>query len=216
MNTDPKTFIIYGAGGHARELRAQLELEGCKVVAFVDDCNHGHMIDGTPVIEFANDQDIPHHKWLVGVGDISARKKIFGRLNAAGKKIGTFISRHARVSRTATVGEGCQIFAGCILSDNVIVGTNSILLFNSVVSHDSLIGDHCFLGANSSIAGWVSCRSEVWIGIGAIVSNGTKLKNLVVGENAIVGAGSCVIREVLPNTTVVGVPATLITRNTVR
>ena len=62
--------MIYGAGGHARELRAQLELEGHEVVAFIDDFNHDRSIDGTPVIKLTDPiADTKSIKWLIGIGE---------------------------------------------------------------------------------------------------------------------------------------------------
>lgn len=45
--------VLYGAGGHARELRYELEEDGVNVQVFIDDFDPGRLVDGLPVISFA-------------------------------------------------------------------------------------------------------------------------------------------------------------------
>ena len=52
------------------------------------------------------------------------------------------------------------------------------------------------------IDGKVEIQSDAWIGAGAII-----LPNVTVGEQAVVGAGSVVTRDVRPRTVVAGNPA---------
>ena len=54
----------------------------------------------------------------------------------------------------------------------------------------------------------VIIESNVWIGC-----NVTILKGVTIGDNAIVGAGSVVTKNVRPNTVVVGNPAKVIREN---
>ena len=57
------------------------------------------------------------------------------------------------------------------------------------------------------VNGWVVIGARATIGTGASIINGSRGRPLVIGDDAIVGMGACVIRPVAAGTTVVGVPA---------
>ena len=52
-------------------------------------------------------------------------------------------------------------------------------------------------------SGLIEIQNGVWIGHGVRIVG----KNITIGENSIIGAGSLVISDVEPNSIVVGVPA---------
>jgi acetyltransferase-like isoleucine patch superfamily enzyme len=53
--------------------------------------------------------------------------------------------------------------------------------------------------------GKIVIQNDAWIGAGAII-----LPNVTIGEFSIIGAGSVVLKDVLPYTVVAGVPAKII------
>lgn len=77
----------------------------------------------------------------------------------------------------------------------------------AVVEHDCRIGDHVHLSPGLLLGGGVTVHSFAHVGIGAIALPGTE-----IGEGAIVGAGAVVLDSVPPHTTVVGIPARIISR----
>ena len=80
------------------------------------------------------------------------------------------------------------------------------------------IGNNCHIGAGAVIAGILEPKSnhpviiedDVFIGANAVVLEGVHLY-----KGSVVGAGAVVIKDVLKNQTVVGVPAKVIKENTV-
>lgn len=70
------------------------------------------------------------------------------------------------------------------------------------IGHEATIGYGCVLNPLVSISGGVVLDAGTMVGTGAQI-----LQYLRVGENAIIGAGAVVTKEVLANTTVIGVPA---------
>ena len=86
--------------------------------------------------------------------------------------------------KNITVGEGVFINACCHFQDHGGV----------------IIGDGCQIGHN--VLG-----RNVWVG-----SNATILPGMTIGDNAVVGAGAVVTKDVEANTIVGGVPAKLIKR----
>jgi sugar O-acyltransferase (sialic acid O-acetyltransferase NeuD family) len=200
--------IIYGAGGHARELAFQLEAAGTQVLAFVDDFNHGCFLEETPVVSYEKALTLASDAtWFVAIGSIEGRVKLVERLSESSVMFGTFVSPHALVAPTAKIGSGAQVFANVVVSANVELGDHVIVNFGTVVHHDVSVGSFCFIAANSTIAGNVEIGSRVWLGAGCVLRNGRRGDPMRVGDGAFVGASACVVSDVDPGLTVIGVPA---------
>ena len=86
---------------------------------------------------------------------------------------------------------------GITIEDDVLVAANAQLISNN---HDP--EEHQILTCKP-----VVLKHNCWIGAGATI-----LPGVTVGENAIVGAGAVVTKDVEPNTVVGGIPAKLIKR----
>jgi sugar O-acyltransferase (sialic acid O-acetyltransferase NeuD family) len=203
-------IVIYGAGGHARELLFQLQIErgASSVVAMVDDIDAGGTIHGVRVLDY--DQAAAQYsgcEWLVAVGNISVRAALLSKIRRDGMIDGSFVSSRAVIAPTAKVATPAQLFAGTIISDNCELCENVIVNFNCVISHDVKIGAHSTLAPGASIAGHVVVGREVWVGVGATITNGTAMNPVRIGDRVTIGAGACVIGDVPPHTTVIGVPA---------
>ncbi len=117
-------------------------------------------------------------------------------------KIGAFveIQKNARVGKRCKISSHTFICEGVVIEDNVFIGhgvtfTNDI--FPRATTRD---------GSLQTEADW---RVEpTVVRKGASIGSGvTLLCNINVGENAIVGAGSVVTKDVPPNSVVAGNPA---------
>jgi sugar O-acyltransferase (sialic acid O-acetyltransferase NeuD family) len=208
-------MVIYGAGGHARELLFQLHSEHGRssVVAMVDDIDPGRTVHGISVLDYATAADRYHAcPWFVAIGDISVRATLSSKIRKDGMAEATFISSRAFIAPTAKIRAPAQIFAGTIVSDNCELSENVIVNFKCILSHDVRIGPNSIIAPGASIGGHVTVGRDVWVGIGATISNGTPVKPIVIGDRVFVGAGACVIGDVPPSVTVVGVPARIIER----
>jgi acetyltransferase-like isoleucine patch superfamily enzyme len=117
-------------------------------------------------------------------------------------KIGAFveIQKNARVGRRCKISSHTFICEGVDIEDNVFVGHGVTFINDSYPRSTTLDGE---LQTESD---W---RVEVTlVKRGASIGSGsTILSNLTIGENAIVGAGSVVTRDVPPNMIVAGNPA---------
>ena len=120
-------------------------------------------------------------------------------------KIGAFVE----IQKNATVGKRCKISShtfvceGVTIEDNVFVG-HGVMFINDLYPR-ATTGE----GALQTEADWKVERTVVKRGA-SIGSGATILANLTIGENAIVGAGSTVTRDVPPNTIVAGCPAKIL------
>ena len=82
------------------------------------------------------------------------------------------------------------------------VGDNNMLMAHCHLGHDVIIEDNCEVCSGVIIGGYVTIKSGAKLKLGAIIRN-----RKTIGENAIVGLGACVVKDVAANITVVGNPA---------
>jgi acetyltransferase-like isoleucine patch superfamily enzyme len=117
-------------------------------------------------------------------------------------KIGAFVE----IQKNATVGKRCKISShtficeGVLIEDNVFIG-HGVTFINDTYPRATTLD-----GGLQSEADWKVERTLIKKGA-SIGSGSTILCNVTVGENAIVGAGSVVTKDVPPNSIVAGNPA---------
>ena len=117
-------------------------------------------------------------------------------------KIGAFVE----IQKNATVGKRCKISShtficeGVVIEDNVFIG-HGVMFTNDAYPRATTAAGNLQTEADWSVAPTVIRRSA------SIGSGATILCNLSIGENAIVGAGAVVTKDVPPNAVVAGNPA---------
>ncbi len=137
--------------------------------------------------------------------------KIFDFVNLYGcsiddnTKIGTFVE----IQKNASIGKNCKISShtficeGVYIEDNVFVGHNVTFINDK---HPRSVNEDETMQTESN---WEVIGTFVKKGA-SIGSSSTILCGVTIGENAIVGAGAVVTKDVPPNTIVAGVPAKII------
>ncbi len=122
-------------------------------------------------------------------------------------KIGAFveIQKNASIGRCCKISSHTFICEGVVIEDNVFVG-HGVVFINDSYPRATVAGEQL-----QTEKDWVVERTLVKRGA-SIGSGATILSKLTIGENAIVGAGSVVTRDVPPNTIVAGNPARILRR----
>jgi len=117
-------------------------------------------------------------------------------------KIGAFVEvqKNARIGKHCKISSHTFICEGVTIEDNVFVG-HSVVFINDTYPRAT--------NSNGDLQTEEDWKVEsILVKRGASIgSNSTILCNVTIGENAIVGAGSVVTRDVPPNTIVAGNPA---------
>lgn len=127
---------------------------------------------------------------------------LYGCTIGDGSKIGTFveIQKGVTIGRNVKVSSHTFICEGVTIEDGVFVG-HHVCFINDLYPR-SVNPD----GSMQSEKDWAVVPTVVKCGA-SIGSNTTVLGGVTIGENAIVGAGSVVTKDVPPNTIVAGNPA---------
>ncbi len=208
-------IAIYGGGGFAREV-AWL-VESCnvdtslyEVVCFISDnaAEQGHLLNEIPVVSLELAwQRFPIAKVVGGVGSPSTRELLMNRAASVGFDFATIIHPRAERSSWIKIGVGTVICAGNILTTNIALGQHVQINLDCTIGHDVVMGDYATLAPGVHVSGWVHMGKRVYVGTGANIINGTRDKPLLIGDDAVVGAGACVTKSVPSGVTVVGVPA---------
>ena len=120
-------------------------------------------------------------------------------------KIGAFveIQKNAKVGKRCKISSHTFICEGVTIEDNVFIGHGVMFINDSFPRATTLEGDL------QTEADWMVEKTIVKKGA-SVGSGATILASLCVGENAIVGAGAVVTKDVPPNTIVVGNPAKIL------
>ena len=120
-------------------------------------------------------------------------------------KIGTFveIQKNARIGKNCKISSHTFICEGVTIEDNVFVGHNVTFI------NDKYPRATATDGQLQTEDDWTCIPTTVKKGA-SIGSSATLLCGITVGENAVVGAGSVVTKDVPPNTVVAGNPAKIL------
>jgi sugar O-acyltransferase (sialic acid O-acetyltransferase NeuD family) len=212
---EKQQVAIYGVGGFGREV-AWL-IESCNeerdkydLVCFIDDNEtyHGRIVNDIPVIglkELA--EKFPRARVVGGVGAPKTRQRLMEKAKSAGFEYQTIIHPRIERSRWIDIGPGSLICAGNILTTNIILGEQVQINLDCTIGHDVVMGDYTTLAPGVHVSGCVHFGKRVYVGTGAVIINGTQDNPIVIGDDAVIGAGACVTKSVSAGITAVGVPA---------
>lgn len=141
---------------------------------------------------------------------------------------------HLADVKTTSIGENTNIWQFCVVLPRAIIGANCNICANVVIENDVTVGDNvtiksgvqlwdgitiednAFIGPNVTFTNdlfprsknpdWEMKRTLVKYGA-SIGANSTILPGVIIGENALIGAGSVVTRDIPANEIWVGNPA---------
>ena len=208
-------LLIFGAGGFGREVaswvhRAAWQGHGFKLAAFVDDNPVTDELNGFPVLTLAQAaQRHPDAGVLASVGQPRVRERLIAKAAELGLRP-TAPLLHPNVEydqQYVSFGDGVVVCAGSILTVNIEIESHVQINLDCTVGHDVVLQAYATLSPGVHISGNVTLERCSFLGTGAVTVQGMPERPLVIGADAVVGAGAVVTKDVAPSTTVVGIPA---------
>ena len=120
-------------------------------------------------------------------------------------KIGTFVE----IQKGSTIGENCKISSHTFICEGVAVEDHVFIGHGVTFTNDKYPRATNTTGGLQTEEDWVCISTKIEKGA-SIGSGSTLLCGITIGQNAIVGAGSVVVKDVPENAVVAGNPAKLI------
>ena len=147
---------------------------------------------------------------------------------------GATIRSHTVIYGSSRIGGGFQTGHAVLIREGARIGTDVSVGTHTILEHHVVLGDRVRVHSGSFLPEFSVVEDDAWIGPrvtftnavyprsrdvketlrGPIIRAGAKigasatlLPGVVIGENALVGAGAVVVKDVAPNTVVAGNPA---------
>ena len=201
---------IYGTGGLGREV---LELtkqinnvqQRWDQILFIDDFRDEKNFHNCQVTSFQELKQIKNHddiEIIVAVGEPKNRKMLAETLQTEGYKLATLIHPNVYIPASTEIGSGTVICAQAIISCDVVIGKNVYIQPNALVGHNTIIADNTVISGLVHIAGSCYIGHESYIGMNACVKEDIK-----IGNEAIIGIASVVVRDIPDAVIALGNPA---------
>lgn len=203
--------IIVGAGGMGREVLSwalQIVQTEWQIAGFLDadpraleGTSFPYGILGDPLTW----QPSPEEVFIAGLGQPRTRLGVCTALQERGARFIRMVHPTVVTGIRAEIGAGCVLAPYSVVSACVTLDRFVFLNIAASVGHDSRIGEGSTISSHCDVMGKVVIEPECFLGGHACILPGKK-----VGRGAMVGAGSAVVRNVPPGSTVMGVPAQIL------
>ena len=151
------------------------------------------MLDGSKRVDAA----------VVAVGDNGARLRILSACRVKGIATPSFIHVSAVIGPDVILQGTVYALPMAAVMPHTTISDGVILSMQSAVAHHVNLEDGVFVSTAARVGAAVRVGRRGMVGIGATIMTGVAR----VGDDAVVGAGAVVIRDVPAGATVVGVPA---------
>lgn len=161
-----------------------------------------------------NKENTQKEKTTVGDSFIIRSHTVVYNNNKIGKNFKT--GHHVLIREGNTIGDNVSIGSATVVEHHVKIGNNVRVHSQVFIPEYSILEDDCWIGPNVVLTNSYhpKCRSAKECLKGPVIkrnakigANATILPRVVIGENALVGAGAVVVSDVEPNSVVVGNPA---------
>jgi sugar O-acyltransferase (sialic acid O-acetyltransferase NeuD family) len=199
-------LALIGASGHGKVM-AEIAIScGWKEIVFFDDAWPVVSVNGAwdvvgNTADFL-DRAAEFDGVFVSIGNNSIRKSKYLEIQKCGLKKVSLVSPHSVLSKFITIGSGVAIMPGAVVNCDSDVGDGVIVNTACSIDHDCTIGNYSHVSPGAHLAGNVTTGECVWAGLGCVIKEG-----VTIADRTIIGAGTVVLKNTQPGTTLVGNPA---------
>jgi len=202
-----KQIIIIGCGSHAAELVDYIEYinrnsekKVYTIKGLIDDVaeQHAHYNYAHAFLGKIRDHQVDLEVYyLMGIGNITTRIKIFNQFTLKEAKFTGIIHPSALISDSAVIGEGTVISHNASVGPKAVIGAFNVINSRCTIGHDVTIGDHNFLSPQVVLGGAAAIGNNNLLG-----TNSCVLPAIKVGNNNKIMAGMVITNRVHDNETV--------------
>ena len=203
--------VIIGAGTYSEVYLAFLQEAGVEVAGFLDDDEKysGKDVQGVPV--WGTNAMLPKLRDLYGVeavycpiGSNKTRVHFLEMARNLGYKTPNFIHHTVIIAPNVTIAdEGVYILQATQVMPFVTIEKDVMISAGSNIIHHCHLSQGTFISNGVNFGAFVKAEKFAYIGMGATVMTGVN----VIGEDALVGAGAVVVKDVPASAIMAGVPA---------
>ncbi|MDO8707008.1 MAG: acetyltransferase [Sulfuricaulis sp.] len=111
---------------------------------------------------------------IIAVGSNRDRKR--EAEERKGERFTYLVHPSATIASSALIGMGTVIMAGAIVQARAVIGEHCILNTGCTVDHDCIVHDFAHISPNATLCGAVEVGEGAWVGAGAVVIQGMKVK----------------------------------------
>ncbi len=204
-----KKIYIVGAGGFGRELLQWIkDINRAKptweIGGFLDDrpeALKGFGCDYNVVGSISDWRPSEDEEFALALANPLEKERVSGYMKAKGAVFASVIHPTAILTGFSCHGEGLVMFPYSKLSVNSRAG-DFVTILSSGIGHDVEIGDYSTVSGACSILRNVKIGRRVFLAANAVIANG-----VTIGDDAYIGLGSIVIKDVQAGQKTFGSPA---------
>ena len=201
-----RALVIVGASGHGREVAHTFLLnhDPQDFFGFLDDGRTGVTPEGWPIVGKVLDwNQWKHSDFVVGINDPRTRRQVVTCMQSIGSpNWGRVIHPNVPAHTSVKIGHGVMILGGVEMTVNITIGNFASVNRLVALGHDCVLGEFTSIAPLAAISGSVAVGEGVDVGTSASIRQGLSL-----ASGCGIGMGSVVVKDVPPNTLVVGNPA---------
>lgn len=176
MPTEPRRYVLIGAGGHARTVCDAIAAAGDSVVAYVDPVASAWQT--APRID--DDEVPPGSTIAIAVGGmnpdaLTRRLALIDRYLSDGHVAPPIIHPKSIVGETVEIGPAAVVLSGGIVNSGAQVERGAIVNSGAIVEHDANVGAGTHVAPGAILLGNVTVGSCSMIGAGAVVLPGAQV-----------------------------------------
>ena len=152
---DEKSYVIYGAGGHARVLKDLVKsiAPSSEVMCFFNDSDLPKEIAGIRVLPYNSDVH-PEATLLLGIGSGKVRKSLAEKVS---HRMSAFIHPSAWIADDVEIGEGTVVLPQAVIQSGAKIGKHVVINSHVCVDHDAVVEDYVtsypgvYIGGEASV-----------------------------------------------------------------
>lgn len=205
-----KNLLIIGARGYGVEVCNLAQLcvgfgQHWQIKGFLDDQQTRTHLPYPIVSSVENYQPEQDDVFICALGDVKYKLKYIKIIQEKGGNFINLISKNSQINSDFSNAKGLIIESYSIISSNVTLGDFVTVQGFVTLGHDAQVGAYSHLSTYSFMGGYAVIGDSV-----QLYTRATLIPHVRVGNNAVIGAASLVIKDVPGSVTVIGNPAKIL------